>query len=402
MQVFSLNVYQPDTFVQIAEVDIFAFRRGPISPKVEDLENHCKPIVSHPKFLMELCLDYSGIQKRGFELFAATNLPFYVKSNEITSSFVYAAHRKVCIPLGYGNALERYQTLLRKQMFLRSAEWMCQSMGIFMDEYVDLVEYCFSESELEQSKAFINYTCVTFQKTREVCDKVDVFEMSERWSSAVAPPRITNDDNTAGIRIEVDFRIDSERNDAARPLTASAVYSVFFNNSLVGVCELVQPLHHAEDKIYTARILLSPMRESDDAVAAAELLVSEFGSGKTVEIVLKLADEEGVSLRVAIPSEEIHIVECITALLPPNLWRMTVQGTITLNNPFDCEIYVRRIQGDCLFGGNTVSCVDATFKEDEMHLGPRQTRVESPIIQVTLRLDMGTVYMLMGMMTSAG
>ncbi|KAJ3207591.1 hypothetical protein HDU82_003558 [Entophlyctis luteolus] len=103
------------------------------------------------------------MQKRGFELFAATNLAYYVKSEGKKAYLVYRAHRRVSIPLGYGNALERIHTRLRKQMFIRSADWMCSKMDMPLQEYLDLVESCFSEAVLEQEKPFVNYACVTFE-----------------------------------------------------------------------------------------------------------------------------------------------------------------------------------------------------------------------------------------------
>ncbi|KAJ3390102.1 hypothetical protein HDU84_007927 [Entophlyctis sp. JEL0112] len=106
---------------------------------------------------------YSEMQKRGFELFAATNLAYYVKSEGKKAYLVYRAHRRVSIPLGYGNALERIHTRLRKQMFIRSADWMCSKMDMPLQEYLDLVESCFSEAVLEQEKPFVNYACVTFE-----------------------------------------------------------------------------------------------------------------------------------------------------------------------------------------------------------------------------------------------
>ncbi|KAJ3351931.1 hypothetical protein HDU83_008454 [Entophlyctis luteolus] len=149
--VFLLNeivrVAKSGSFVQLLEADLFTFRQGTISAAVELLENHY----------------YSEMQKRGFELFAATNLAYYVKSEGKKAYLVYRAHRRVSIPLGYGNALERIHTRLRKQMFIRSADWMCSKMDMPLQEYLDLVESCFSEAVLEQEKPFVNYACVTFE-----------------------------------------------------------------------------------------------------------------------------------------------------------------------------------------------------------------------------------------------
>ncbi|KAJ3390119.1 hypothetical protein HDU84_007944 [Entophlyctis sp. JEL0112] len=129
------------------QADLFAFRRGPISSTFEQLEDHY----------------YGEMQKRGFELFAATNLPFYVKSEGKKADMLYISHRTVSVPLGYGNALERLHTSIRKQMFIRSAEWMCKLMSMSQQEYLDVVDACFSPSELERSQLFTNYACVTFQ-----------------------------------------------------------------------------------------------------------------------------------------------------------------------------------------------------------------------------------------------
>ncbi|KAJ3350432.1 hypothetical protein HDU83_009717 [Entophlyctis luteolus] len=153
-----VRVSKPEAFVELVEMDIVIYRQVEPSPESKMLDEHY----------------YAMMKKKGYDLYAAMNLPYYIKSD---ANMRYISHETVSIPLGYGNELERAHTLSRKAAYMFAAPWMAKSMGIDQEAYANVVESVFSAQELSASLAFVNYTCVLLQIAGEASNGPDLFDM---------------------------------------------------------------------------------------------------------------------------------------------------------------------------------------------------------------------------------
>ncbi|ORY50411.1 hypothetical protein BCR33DRAFT_713221 [Rhizoclosmatium globosum] len=106
-----------------------------------------------------------------------------------------------------------------------------------------------------------------------------------------------------------------------------------------------------------------PDPDNVDAIQSTRQLVTQFGAGQTIDIELTPHQNTSTlppSTSLTIPRASTKIVNQVVAKMAYlNPFYLTVSGTITLANPFQCEVDVNHIRGSCLYKGNPISSVDA-------------------------------------------
>ncbi|KAJ3010098.1 UNVERIFIED_CONTAM: hypothetical protein HDU68_002329, partial [Siphonaria sp. JEL0065] len=218
---------------------------------------------------------------------------------------------------------------------------------------------------------------------------------------AIAVPRVISGSPTSGIQVEIDVSFDPESLETAETPRS---FLVDFSHSRVGTAIL--PVTSEPN---TLTISLYPEPEDGLAVLAMRSLISKFGAGDVVEITLleftanagsdPNASDSLSNLQLAIPAFETKIVQQIIARMPLNPFYMTIPGTITLSNPFDCTVHVLRVKGRCLYSELAIGAVDAVFDGEGVEILGKGV-VETPSITVSLIIGLEAVYSLMDSITT--
>ncbi|KAI9328858.1 hypothetical protein BDR26DRAFT_939723 [Obelidium mucronatum] len=233
------------------------------------------------------------------------------------------------------------------------------------------------------------------------------FEWLGERSVKLHIPRIVSGSPQSGIQVEIDVETDAVGLNALDVVD----YKVSYNQTAVGTAILRQKTRSdSEGDIDGTRLLmlsLCPDQEDGEALLAMRNLMSSFGAGSVIDICLTSSncfDDLGepitndISKRqqhiMSIPPFETQIVQEIIAKLPLNPFYMTIAGTITLANPFDCEVCVLHVKGQCIYSTMTIGAVDAVFEGEGVKI-PGKGVAETPAITVSLCINMETVYSLM-------
>ncbi|KAJ3212748.1 hypothetical protein HDU82_007129 [Entophlyctis luteolus] len=140
-----VRVTKPGGFVELIESDLIVHTLG------------------SPSLLTKL-FEYHPAAKKNLDVFSGTNLAFNVKTHA-SSTATNVSHQTVSIPLGWNGLLGRAHARERMAFCDTVAEplQLPRAMGITREKYTEVVEECFSEAVVVESRPFMNYTCVCFQ-----------------------------------------------------------------------------------------------------------------------------------------------------------------------------------------------------------------------------------------------